>query len=155
MTSHQTREAIYAALQKDANLTGRKPPPEAWCEEWANILDRYHPTKTELLAAVEHHHHDETTLLKPATLIRALKAIRGTTREHKTSPHADPNCPYCDDQGWILDPNDKYGWAIRCQHDPNQRITTKPGHQPPQPVPATPEEQQQALANYWTTIRHP
>ncbi|MCM6777743.1 hypothetical protein NDR87_30090 [Nocardia sp. CDC159] len=47
-------------------------------------------------------------------------------KEQVYGPHGSRSCPYCDEYGWVIDPDDRYGWAIRCRHDPHQLRPVKP-----------------------------
>lgn len=60
--------------------------------------------------------------------------------KHHGSASVD-SCTMCDDQGWMLDEDDWYGWVIPCQHRPDQLLQQKPGHIPPdQRALVTPEQ---------------
>ncbi|BCK58338.1 hypothetical protein [Nocardia wallacei] len=47
-------------------------------------------------------------------------------KDQTFGPHSDPACKFCDEYGWVHDPYDRYGWAIRCRHDPHQLRPVKP-----------------------------
>ena len=62
-------------------------------------------------------------------------------------------CKLCDEQGYVLDPHDLYGWAVKCTHMEGQLIRAQPGHVSHQMTPVTDEEKELAMSRYWTA-RH-
>lgn len=74
------------------------------------------------------------------------------TQERRALPRHD--CEFCDELGYVLDPGDKYGWLVPCDHFAGQTIPVKPGHHPEGRRPRTPEEIRASLEDYWTGVRN-
>ncbi|MGW5147599.1 hypothetical protein [Rhodococcus koreensis] len=119
---------------------------------WQDILSPYDFDLPQLKEAVRRHYREQTRTIGPSDIIaRAQEQKRFSERRSR----GNVDCQFCDDEGWVLDPGDKYGWAVKCTHVLGQRIEVKPGHVPAgTPVPKTPEEIQASLAEYWATVHN-
>lgn len=47
-------------------------------------------------------------------------------KEQVYGPNGSRTCQLCDEYGWVLDPEDQLGWAVKCRHDPHQLLPKKP-----------------------------
>lgn len=111
--------------------------------------------KDVAIEAVAMHHKISAERIKPFHVNELVRNIRNDRRERGLTGPIASGCRFCDEQGWVIDTEDRYGWAIRCEHDERQLLEVQPGHMP-HGAPRTPEEREYALAVYWQARReHP
>lgn len=128
-----TREQTAEVLEVVAHYDGRRvtnPMVDTWHEQARRA--KWHVT--DALNAVHAHFAESKKQIYPLDITERIRAVknlppypeRAGERKQAHTVHADPNCTLCDEYGWVNDSEDKYGWAIRCRHDPNQLLTPKP-----------------------------
>lgn len=107
------------------------------------------------LDAVVIHHKTSSEFMKPSHLNTLARDIRQDRAQRGLTGSIGSGCRFCDEQGWVIDTQDRYGWAIRCEHDERQLLEVQPGHVPHK-TPQTAEQREQSLDIYWTGRReHP
>lgn len=125
MTNHRLAADIADALHKACDLGDMPPPSSEKIRAWANELAPYGFTRADLEHAVSLHYRESTRRLGLADLIERARQARKQRATTSHPHHANPDCPYCDELGWLIDRDDHYGWAIRCDHTGQQLITTR------------------------------
>lgn len=144
------RHAVQLALDTAKAIDPRFPAvTDGLVTAWVDLLDRYGFSASQLSEGVREHYRQANRSLTPADLIKAVPSERAGRPDRERIL----GCSYCDDEGWVLDPGDRYGWAVRCRHELGQRIDVKPGHVPPGKAPDGARGWQARREGYWAGVR--
>jgi len=122
---------------------------------WMDLLEGYDFSAQQLKKAADNHFRSSRTALTPADLIEQAEKITGRSGSRTVTPNFD--CTLCDDEGWVLDSEDRWGWAVPCSHFVGQTegIRVKPGHtrRDDRKTPRGRTAILATLQNYWATIQ--
>src|SRR5688500_15001345 len=111
-----TREDMQDVLALASAQDPRIPQAsQATVEAWAEALSDYTFDLDDMIKAVHAHYLESADRLMLTHLVKHAKKARAIRRRREWS-EGIPDCNLCDEEGWVLDPDDKYGWAIRCRH---------------------------------------
>lgn len=147
-----TREDMQSVLALASALDPRIPQAsEATIAAWTESFSDYNFDLEDMLRAVNNHYREASERVMPNHVIKHAKRECAMRRRRRWREGIDA-CPDCDEEGWVLDPDDMLGWAVRCRHSSTQEIPVKPGHAP-QTRPTTPEAIQASLDGYWKGVR--
>ncbi|MEU4075450.1 hypothetical protein, partial [Streptomyces parvus] len=127
MTDDQVRDLLVVIVGYDRRASLDAATVTAWTEAARRAGWRH----AEAVEAVRAHYDQSRDVLLPAMVTERIRATRRLpplpgSGKQVLSPKSDPNCKLCDEYGYVIDPDDKYGWAIVCQHDPHQLLPQKP-----------------------------
>ncbi|WP_280186100.1 MULTISPECIES: hypothetical protein [Nocardia] len=129
MISREQAAEILTTVAHYDNRPFTNKTIDTWWE--AGRRARWHVA--DALEAVHAHFREHSRQIYPLDITERIRAARDIPRlpgqpgrKPTLSPHADPDCTMCDEYGWVLDSEDRYGWVIRCRHDPNQVFTPRP-----------------------------
>lgn len=148
-----TPENMQAVLALASALDPRIPQAsEATVAAWTEAFSGYNFELEDLLRATHRHYQETPDRIMPSHVIKHAKREAAARRRRKWRDGIT-GCGLCDEEGWVNDPDDKYGWAIRCRHTHTQELKVKPGYTQPAGRPKTREQIQASLDAYWLGVR--
>lgn len=148
-----TPENMQAVLALASALDPRIPQAsEATVAAWTEAFSDYNFELEDLLRATHLHYQETSDRVMPSHVIKHAKREAAMRRRRKWA-EGIAGCTLCDDEGWVHDEDDRYGWAVRCRHNIHQEIPVKPGHGPSTGRPQTQEQIQASLDAYWLSVR--
>ena len=158
-TTGEAAQVLARCATYDPNFN--EPDPQM-VVGWADLFTAHQLDVNDLLAGVRRHYLNSSDRATPAAVIANARDIRQdrAMRSENPDPAAPPipdeeeqvACRVCDEQGWLLDPNDLYGYAVRCAHRESQWVKAKPGHTPFPVTPSTDEDRAESMNKYWSAL---
>lgn len=161
--SHGMQQAFEDVLRKaEVASNGRFTFKPEIIPVWMDLCAPYEFSAQQVRQAADVHFRESRMTLTPADLIEQAQKLDGGRRSGPSRLSPNPECSLCDDEGWVLDVDDRLGWVVPCDHFAGGRpIDPRPGHvavRTPDgtvghPRPRTPEEIEASLVNYWAGVR--
>lgn len=119
-----SRDQITELLQVVASYDNRRVTV-AMVDAWIEQGRRGSWHIQDALNAVHSHFQGSKATLYPLDITERIRAARNLP-QLPGQPNGQPACVRCDEQGFVKDSYEKYGWVIRCRHDPQQLLARKP-----------------------------